>query len=655
MNPFRRNNPPVSKGKQQLADYKYWLNIFPYPALLIDEPSQKIIHANNYFLEFCGINISDTPNLFLSDIFADWSDPNTPSPGENNQNYTTIKHKNGDILSVKLVKYKKTIYDDLVFLSLEPGQPINQRKLTGSGSDEYPFWQILSNLISKKQNDSITEDLKSILLIGGELTSAGCVAVYLAENESPALHIKGRIGDSDWLPSTLLPEDVTKLRMNYVWKSSKRQLSALHRLAMLSGYNYLSSAPIGNSNALVGIVLFADKDEHPPADISEITGLVAEKISSVIHDHLNSQHLRQEISALKTQNSINELIEKTIRIGVLHLDKNLNIIKLNNSAENILGYNTREVVNTRADSILLGSINLEKALQDGLSGSSSYDVGDIRLYRRSGELFPAHASVISLQHTDSKERLLVIISDLSEQLKFQEQAEKLEQQAFLGEVSAIFAHEVRNPINNLSTGLELLESNLTEDDPNRELVTRLRQDCDRFEGLMKSILTFSKPIDYAMVKVDILYMLNRLLEQFSVRMEKYHISSQIYAPADLPFVHGNYRALEQVFTNIIDNAIQAMKDQGGQLAIKIQEKIGKDEKNILEISIADTGAGISGKQLERIFQPFYTTKGSGTGLGLAISKRIITAHKGKIIAQSFPGCSIFQIQIPTIQSNEDIS
>lgn len=108
--------------------------------------------------------------------------------------------------------------------------------------------------------------------------------------------------------------------------------------------------------------------------------------------------------------------------------------------------------------------------------------------------------------------------------------------------------------------------------------------------------------------------------------------------------------------NLITNAVQAMGESGGQLTLKIRRvkqtkaAAAANEPPSVEISIADTGPGIPKELQERIFQPFFTTSSSGTGLGLAITRRIISAHKGSIHLESFPGGTVFSIRLPLAET-----
>jgi signal transduction histidine kinase len=205
---------------------------------------------------------------------------------------------------------------------------------------------------------------------------------------------------------------------------------------------------------------------------------------------------------------------------------------------------------------------------------------------------------------------------------------------------------VRNPINNITVGLELVASSLPPDDPNQENIKRMLQDCDRLIDQMKAVLSFARPTEYVMETLDVGVLLQRLLDRMRNRTNSLNIQYSLQIEQDCPKIQGNMRALEQVFNNLFNNAVQAMDESGGCLAVKVQSIPIAENHPYLEVSVADTGPGIPPEQLERVFQPFFTTKKTGTGLGLAISKRIITAHKGNISVNSFPGGTIFRLQFP---------
>ena len=138
-------------------------------------------------------------------------------------------------------------------------------------------------------------------------------------------------------------------------------------------------------------------------------------------------------------------------------------------------------------------------------------------------------------------------------------------------------------------------------------------------------------------------------------MARLNIQHHIQVAPDTPPIMGDQRALEQVFTNLISNAVQAMGDNGGTLAVKIAPHFTPGRKTQTQIDISDTGPGIPEEIRDRIFDPFFTTDPKGTGLGLSITKQIVTAHKGSIHPTSFPGGTVFHIQIPALEAAEEIT
>jgi signal transduction histidine kinase len=171
---------------------------------------------------------------------------------------------------------------------------------------------------------------------------------------------------------------------------------------------------------------------------------------------------------------------------------------------------------------------------------------------------------------------------------------------------------------------------------------------------MESILTFSRTGNYKFIPLNIQNVLERLLTRWRPRLERLNIKHHVQvAPNTLPIM-GDQRALEQVFTNLISNAVHAMGENGGTLAIKLGPKLSPSGKGITQIDISDTGPGIPDEIRDRIFDPFFTTDPNGTGLGLSITKQIVTAHKGSITPNSFPGGTVFRVQLPALEASEDI-
>jgi PAS domain S-box-containing protein len=388
--------------------------------------------------------------------------------------------------------------------------------------------------------------------------------------------------------------------------------------------------------------------DEQPADIEFVehaARLIAAAATVIFQRHTWGANLQARLSEQSAQTRSAAAIEERVREGILTLGPELQILRMNPAVEIMMGYAENEVVRQPVEKVLIGPEGLMPALIAAQQGNPTYNLGSAHLYRRNGEAFLALVRIFPVKNEGEIEQIIVFIEDLSEQEQIRLHTQQLEHRALLGEVTAIFAHEVRNPINNISTGLQLMALNLPPEDPGQENITRMMQDCDRLAELIKSVLAFSRPTDYEMETLDLPVLLQRLLERLRPRITRLNVDYQFRIEPECPPVRGNLRALEQVFSNLIANALQAMGEQGGNLFIKVQPVL-QEGHTYVEVSVADTGPGIPKELQERVFHPFFTTERGGTGLGLAIAKRIITAHKGTIRLTSFPGGTIFHVQIP---------
>ena len=238
------------------------------------------------------------------------------------------------------------------------------------------------------------------------------------------------------------------------------------------------------------------------------------------------------------------------------------------------------------------------------------------------------------------------MTDISEHEESKAVTQQLEHRAVLGDYTAAFAHDVRNPINNISTGLQLLAATIAEDDPNQDVINRMQGDCTRLNHLMESFLAFSRPMELKFELFEVEPFLKRIIDRWQPRMARVNVKSMLHVDEKVTRIIGDPRSLENVFTNLISNALEAMADTGDTLAIKAIRVQVINGHPAVEISVSDNGPGIPGDIKARIFEPFVTTRKMGTGLGLAITKQIVNAHKGSIKVDSFPGGTVFTVQLP---------
>lgn len=214
-----------------------------------------------------------------------------------------------------------------------------------------------------------------------------------------------------------------------------------------------------------------------------------------------------------------------------------------------------------------------------------------------------------------------------------------QEMARLGEMGAVIAHEIRNPLAGIKGYAQLLQEK--QDGEEDGLFTELIvSEAIRLEEIVNGLLSYTQAEPAAPIPVDIHDALTRALAVIAPEAASAGVGIEC-ALKDSLRTHGSLDRLEQLFLNLFKNALQAMP-HGGTLRVSGQRK-GKT----IELSVADTGQGIGREDLERIFEPFFTTRVRGTGLGLAVCKRIIEEQGGSIVTESTPGRgTTFVITIP---------
>jgi len=218
-----------------------------------------------------------------------------------------------------------------------------------------------------------------------------------------------------------------------------------------------------------------------------------------------------------------------------------------------------------------------------------------------------------------------------------------ERLAAAGRVTAQVAHEVRNPLSAISLNAEMLEDELPADaDEPRKLLRAIRGEVERLEAITEEYLQFARLPAAQLEREDLPELLRSLLDFVGEEMGGQGI--EVRRELDpVPAVAGDDGQLRQAFLNLVRNAREAMP-QGGRLTVRTAAHNGE-----VEVSFEDTGPGIAGDDLPRIFDPFYSTKAGGTGLGLPITQRIVTEHGGRIVVDGRPGQGArFVVRLPAM-------
>lgn len=250
-----------------------------------------------------------------------------------------------------------------------------------------------------------------------------------------------------------------------------------------------------------------------------------------------------------------------------------------------------------------------------------------------------------MRSEDELGAVITAINSMSEELKYREeqiiQSKKL---ASIGILTAGIAHELINPINNISmiaqTYAEVYEK-LGEEE-RVELMKKVEAETERMKEIIKNLLDFSKPKEPILMPADINSVIEKSLKLTQNSLNLSNIEVRLLLGEGIPRVFIDQNQIQQVFVNLVTNAVQAMPE-GGNLVIST----AYENRDFVKIRISDTGKGIPPEFLPHIFDPFFTTKEGGTGLGLSVSYAIIKKHNGTIDVQSRIGeGTTFTIELP---------
>src|SRR3989449_1818844 len=285
--------------------------------------------------------------------------------------------------------------------------------------------------------------------------------------------------------------------------------------------------------------------------------------------------------------------------------------------------------------------------KDIIAGKQIFASLEIRVRHKQGEWRRIRFNFSPL--SDEKGNIEgVVLSgrDVTDLKRLEEQLIQAEKLAAMGQMLAGVAHELNNPLTAILGVTELLRERPGADESTRRQLELTHRQARRAARIVQNLLEFSRPASPQKKPLDLNNILERTLQLHEHSLRRNNIEVDFRLPAELPGVVGDANQLIQIFLNLITNAEQAIREVRDSGRIQIRAgRIG----NQLTITVQDDGVGIRPEALQRIFDPFYTTKrpGGGTGLGLSICMSIIREHGGNIEAETLPaGGSAFTIYLP---------
>ena len=330
---------------------------------------------------------------------------------------------------------------------------------------------------------------------------------------------------------------------------------------------------------------------------------------------LDASQLREQYGLASDELAHYDTIVQALSEGILVTDRSGGITKSNPAARKLLGMAPEDILPS-----------LELPLGKPSKREISLTYPDPR--------------TLELKTIPMGEDTLVFIRDVSAERTRGEEELRAGATRAVRELASGVAHEIGNPLNAISLDLQILR----RDYPENESISECIHQVARLDGILKGFLQALRPSRPNLMAGSVAEPLTSCLASLKNQFEDRAISVTVDIQTALPQIALDRDQLEQVFFNLIKNALEAVKD-GGKIALEI----GADDNDVVT-TITDSGAGIPAEQLVHLFEPYRTTKEHGTGLGLMISQRIVRDHGGTISVESEPGRgTTFTVRLPRLE------
>ena len=359
------------------------------------------------------------------------------------------------------------------------------------------------------------------------------------------------------------------------------------------------------------------------------------------------QHNLERERKLSSQEAYLQLFFEQAEEAIAVFDLDEKIIEVNPAFERLYGWSREECIGCSLPLIPpANKVAAQERVKRLLEGES-FHLLDTQDMRKDGTIFDAQISLSPIYNEyDEMIAFSVISRDLSlikENERLMMQSEKLK---LAGEMAAEVAHEIRNPMTVVSGFVQMITAD--KESPYYGYTDLIQSEIERIDTIISDFLILSRPQADTYKPVDICSLLDEVTKLFSIELHNRRIHFFMEMEEKTAFIFGNANQIKQVFINLLKNAMEAIEKEGS-----IHILLRKDREHII-ISLKDSGIGIPPHLLERIFEPFYTTKSTGTGLGMMITNKIITEHMGgiTICSKEQVGTEV-SISLPLLPSDKE--
>ncbi len=405
----------------------------------------------------------------------------------------------------------------------------------------------------------------------------------------------------------------------------------------------LSASPIFEGGKIVGTQsIFRDLRERKKME---------EKLKQY------SEHLEELV-----QERTEELVESEKRYSVLVEEASDGVVILqegkavfaNRKAAEIIGYSRDELVGLPFEKVVdeeylqLATEGYMRIIQ----GEAVPPIAELELIAKTGERAPVEASS-ALIHYQGRPSNLVIVRDISDRKRIEEERLRLEKLAAIGEVATMVGHDLRNPLQSIENATYYLNNELPRLPPSTpipqkalKMLQAIQDSVSYADKIVRDLHDFSATRKPTFQKTNINVVVQAALSQLETP-ENVKLVTNL---GHLTETKVDKEMIRRAFLNLALNGIQAMKEKGGTLKVST-----KKTKGFIEVSFKDTGGGVSKEIMKKLFTPFFTTKARGMGMGLPICKKFVESHGGSIEVESEEGKgSTFTVKLPIQQGRMEV-
>ena len=496
--------------------------------------------------------------------------------------------------------------------------------------------------------DSLVSRLQQVMNVGR-------IAIFIEDKNAPAGYRVARAAGVS--ADIVVPPDFREMIRIRSAESGVVRTDDLDLIPETTGFvrralhYYVPCVVRGRMVAVIGLGRSADGALLSSEDV-DILLTVSGYVAVAIENSLLYQEQGDRAAELKLLKEFNESIIESINVGLLAVDLEGRITRLNSALEEILDFSRVQAVGKRVEDLF--SEDFTDTLRQVL-GNDRWRLKEIRnIYKIHTATFVGRPLVLNiaiapLQDLHEQTGALIVLEDVTSRVRLEEQLQQREKLSSIGLLAAGVAHEVNTPLTGVSSYTQMLLGMLNETDPKHALLLKVRRQAERATNIVNNLLNFSRTGDATeFTELDVSRVLDDTLQLLEPQLRGSQIEIVRGYDPESPLVIGNSGKLQQVFTNLLLNARDALPSGG---SIRISTVPADDDSLMIEVS--DSGTGIAPENVAKIYDPFYTTKGvgRGTGLGLAVSYGIVQEHSGHISVESTPGHgTIFRITLPTVQA-----